>query len=124
MLLGGSAIRRLRSAMLDTQDEGPDIARLAAFLAAMSNINRLGILHALREGEKPVHVLVDELGLSQSALSQHLKILRAHEIVSRRQQAQQSFYSIRRDVGSQLISTLTEMLQSRRKRPPKLPSDG
>ena len=50
-------------------------------LKAMANEWRLMILCQLAEGEKTVSELRGTLGLSQSALSQHLAILRREKIV-------------------------------------------
>jgi DNA-binding transcriptional ArsR family regulator len=57
-------------------------------LKAMANEWRLIILCQLSEGEKTVSELQGILGLSQSALSQHLAVLRREKIVSARKDAQ------------------------------------
>ena len=48
----------------------------AGLLSAMANPKRLMILCSLVKGEVPVGVLATQVGLSQSALSQHLSKLR------------------------------------------------
>ncbi|MBT8491904.1 MAG: metalloregulator ArsR/SmtB family transcription factor, partial [Deltaproteobacteria bacterium] len=53
-------------------------------LKAMANEWRLMILCQLAEGDKTVSELQAILGLSQSALSQHLAILRREKIVNSR----------------------------------------
>ena len=57
-------------------------------LKAMANEWRLMILCQLSEGEKTVSELQHLLGLSQSALSQHLAILRREKIVRSKKHAQ------------------------------------
>lgn len=66
----------------------------ADLLSAMSNAKRLLILCNLVDGEMPVGRLAKTVGLSQSALSQHLAKLRARNLVSTRRDAQTIFYSI------------------------------
>jgi len=66
----------------------------AQLMTAMANSKRLMILCSLSEGEKPVGMLARKVGLSQSALSQHLAKLRALDLVSTRRDAQTIYYSI------------------------------
>ena len=63
-------------------------------LKAMSNEHRLLILCQLVPGEKSVGELVRLVGLSQSALSQHLARLRRYNLVRTRRDAQTIYYSI------------------------------
>ena len=60
----------------------------------MANPNRLIILCQLAEGEKSVGELESVVGLSQSALSQHLGVLRQQGVVTTRRSAQSIFYSL------------------------------
>ena len=66
----------------------------SALLKAMSNEHRLLILCQLVPGEKSVGELVRLIGLSQSALSQHLARLRRDNLVRTRRDAQTIYYSI------------------------------
>lgn len=66
----------------------------ANLLKAMSNDKRLIIMCALFKGEKCVGELEDIVGLSQSALSQHLARLRRDGLVQTRRDAQTIFYSL------------------------------
>jgi DNA-binding transcriptional ArsR family regulator len=56
---------------------------------------RRQILDLLRDGERPVGDLVDELDLSQPAVSKHLKVLRDAGLVEVRQDAQRRWYRLR-----------------------------
>jgi DNA-binding transcriptional ArsR family regulator len=56
---------------------------------------RRQILDALRSGERPVGALVDELGMSQPAISKHLRVLRAAGLVEVRIDAQRRLYRVR-----------------------------
>ena len=78
-------------------------------LKAMANEWRLMILCHLAEGEKTVSELQGLLGLSQSALSQHLAILRREKIVRARKQAQSVSYSLSGDEATRVMQTLHEV---------------
>jgi DNA-binding transcriptional ArsR family regulator len=78
-------------------------------LKAMANEWRLMILCQLAEGEKTVSELQALLGLSQSALSQHLAILRREKIVRSRKQAQSVSYSLAGDEATMVMATLHDV---------------
>ena len=78
-------------------------------LKAMSNKWRLMILCQLSEGEKTVGELQSLLGLSQSALSQHLAILRREKIVQPRKHAQSVSYSLSGDEATMVMTTLHDV---------------
>jgi DNA-binding transcriptional ArsR family regulator len=80
----------------------------AALLSAMANPKRLMILCNLVNGEVPVGVLANQVGLSQSALSQHLSKLRAQKLVKTRRDAQTIYYSS----NSQQVMTLLSALET------------
>ena len=64
-------------------------------LKALGNPKRLQVVYLLKKGEKKVGVLEEMLQISQSALSQHLAVLRAADIVSTRRVAQSVYYSLK-----------------------------
>jgi ArsR family transcriptional regulator, virulence genes transcriptional regulator len=80
----------------------------AALLSALANPKRLLILCNLVNGEVPVGVLANQVGLSQSALSQHLSKLRAQKLVRTRRDAQTIYYSS----NSAQVLTLLGALES------------
>ncbi|MFD0775588.1 ArsR/SmtB family transcription factor [Streptomonospora algeriensis] len=57
--------------------------------------NRRRILDVLRRGERPVGELVDRLGISQPAVSKHLRTLREAGLVESRSKAQRRLYRLR-----------------------------
>src|SRR5262245_6090127 len=69
-------------------------AELAA-LQVLAEPRRLQILDLLREGERPVGELVDRLGVSQPAVSKHLRVLKQAGLVEARADAQRRLYRIR-----------------------------
>ncbi|WP_427928689.1 ArsR/SmtB family transcription factor [Agrobacterium cavarae] len=87
-----------------------DQANVAAgLLSAMANPKRLMILCSLVEGEVPVGVLATQVGLSQSALSQHLSKLRAQRLVKTRRDAQTIYYSSTSDSVKKILASLEEI---------------
>lgn len=65
-------------------------------IKAIANATRLQIVQTLHKAkEMNVSALEKAIGLSQSALSQHLAIMRRADIVSTRRDAQQIFYSVK-----------------------------
>ncbi len=87
----------------ELQDKAVDAANL---LKSMSNESRLLILCNLAEGEKSVGELQELVELSQSALSQHLAVLRRDGLVSTRRSAQSIFYSLASEPAKAIMGTL------------------
>lgn len=79
----------------------------AALLRALGNEHRLLLLCLLIEhGELSVGAMQSQVGLSQSALSQHLARLRDDGLVSTRREAQTIFYRIEDARVDAVVSTL------------------
>lgn len=66
----------------------------AMVLKSISNKWRLLILCQLVKGEKSVGEMEELIPLSQSALSQHLAVLRRNKLVTTRRAAQMIFYTV------------------------------
>jgi len=60
----------------------------------LADPHRRAVLDALRTGERPVNDLVGLLGLTQSATSKHLRVLREAGLVRVRVSAQQRIYAL------------------------------
>ncbi|WP_020679829.1 ArsR/SmtB family transcription factor [Marinobacterium rhizophilum] len=84
-------------------------ARAARLMRALSNEHRLLILCYLQDRELSVSELNQCLSLSQSALSQHLAILRNDGLVQTRRESQTIFYSLHGDQAQRVIQTLHEL---------------
>jgi len=69
--------------------------RELAALQVLAEPRRLAILDLLRDGERPVGELVDQLRLSQPGVSKHLRVLRDAGLVEARPHAQRRLYRIR-----------------------------
>ena len=78
----------------------------ARLLKALANEKRLLLLCQLVEGERSVGELNANVDLSQSALSQHLAVLREDGLVSTRREAQTIFYSLSPGPAQRILETL------------------
>ncbi|NNU14804.1 helix-turn-helix transcriptional regulator [Parvularcula sp. ZS-1/3] len=81
----------------------------AGLLRTMGNPNRLMILCRLGGGELSVGALGEGFPLSQSALSQHLAVLRAEGLVATRKQGQSVYYRIANPGVVSIIETLASI---------------
>ena len=92
---------------MDVRDFEAHALEVAKNLRALGNERRLMILCKLVEaGEMTVGALVDAVGLSQSALSQHLARMRDENIVSFRRDSQTLWYRISDPRIEQLMAEL------------------
>ena len=70
-------------------------SQVAGVLKALANPHRLAILcHLAEVGESTVGALTEAIGLSQSALSQHLARMRQEDVVAFRRESQTLWYRI------------------------------
>ena len=95
--------------LLDTSRLEASAAKAAGLLRAMSNERRLMILCRLGDGEVQVAALQAAVGLSQSALSQHLAVLREEGLVTTRREGQAVFYRIADPAAVRVIATLVDI---------------
>ena len=73
----------------------PEIAlRVAELFRAFGDTSRVRIVFALLNGEVHVGALAAAVGLSESAVSHHLRGLRQLRLVRARKNGQQVFYSV------------------------------
>jgi ArsR family transcriptional regulator len=103
----------------DVAEFEKNAVEVANILRALANERRLMILCQLVEyGEATVGSLVQEVGISQSALSQHLSKMRDEGIVTFRRESQTIWYRIADQRIEQLFATLHSLFcrkSSRRK---------
>jgi len=101
---------RMEHAMQPLSPEKHEEAEIAAgFLSAMANPKRLLILDSLVKEEMAVGALANKVGLSQSALSQHLSKLRAQNLVSTRRDAQTIYYVVSSHHIELMLATLDSL---------------
>jgi DNA-binding transcriptional ArsR family regulator len=87
----------------------PKAEKAEAFLKALANKHRLMILCELHQGERSVGTLMSAVGLSQSALSQHLAKLREDNLVVTRRDAQTIYYALASDDASRIMAVLYDL---------------
>lgn len=68
--------------------------KAAELFAVLSTPIRLRIISALCQGEKNVGQLLDQIGVAQPNMSQHLNIMYRSGILGKRRQGAQMFYRI------------------------------
>ncbi len=71
-----------------------DYEPVTAFFKALANPVRAAIVDLLSRQEYTVSQLVDQLGLAQPLISQHLRILRNAHLVATRRRGQEIWYRI------------------------------
>ncbi|MDL2225025.1 metalloregulator ArsR/SmtB family transcription factor [Eubacteriales bacterium OttesenSCG-928-M02] len=81
----------------------------AKVFKAFCDENRLQILALLQSGEKCACVLLEDLHISQSTLSHHMKILCESGIVTGRKEGKWTHYSISANGASAAQSLLQEL---------------
>lgn len=87
-------------------EHAADAARL---LKTLGNEQRLLILCNLLEGPLSVNEINDRVDLSQSALSQHLAVLRAAGVVETSRQAQSVRYSLPSGPVTQVMALIQQI---------------
>ena len=101
--------------------------------AALADPTRRLILESLRRGEQPVGELVDAVGIHQSGVSRHLRILSESGFVTMRPEGQRRLYSLRlepfqelegwlapyRELWEARLDRFGRALEERRKKPTK-----
>jgi ArsR family transcriptional regulator len=105
------------SATLDIDTLKAKAGEAAALMRALGNERRLLILCQLAEGERSVSELQPFVGLSQSALSQHLAVLREEGIVAPRRDGQTIWYRIAEPAALKVVATLAEIFCPPRRKP-------
>jgi len=86
-----------------------DIDRASRSIKAMSHPLRLKILCTLGDSEVSVQDIVDQVGTSQSNISQHLAILRDKGILTSRKDANRVFYRVGDNRTLKLICMMREV---------------
>ena len=83
---------------------------LSKLFKGFADYSRLMIFYALLDGEKSVGELVEETGLSQSGISNHLKCLRECDLLQDRQENKFVYYNIKDDRARQIIQLAQQMM--------------
>ena len=83
----------------------------AKVFKALCDERRQRILELLHSGEKCACVLMEEMGMPQSSLSYHMKILCDSGIVTSREEGKWTHYQISRQGSEQAIQLLKEIME-------------
>lgn len=94
---------------MDVNEIEHNVTVAVNLLKALSNEKRLLIVCSLYKGEKNVGELEEIVGLSQSALSQHLARLRRDRLVNTRRDAQTIYYSLVDEATNEVLKCLYEI---------------
>jgi DNA-binding transcriptional ArsR family regulator len=105
--LNDSTVASLDAETLEMMKD--NAGKAAQLMKALGNESRLLILCYLDGKELSVTALNNCLDLSQSALSQHLAVLRKDGLVKTRRESQTIYYSLQGDTAKRIIHTLHEM---------------
>ncbi len=89
-----------------TKDMARHAGEAASMLKALAHRARLLVLCQLVEGERSVGDLQPLTGLSLSALSQHLAVLREMELVDTRRESQTIYYALREGPAVRVLDAL------------------
>jgi DNA-binding transcriptional ArsR family regulator len=85
------------------------IISVAKKLKVISNENRLQILYLIKDKELSVGKIEENMQLSQSALSQHLAILREYDLVKTRRLSQTIFYQLKDKQIAKLLEFMEQV---------------
>lgn len=91
-----------------------EIGQLAATFRLLGDASRLRILFHCLDGPKAVGDIAGSLGLSQTLVSHHLRLLRAARLVAGRRKARQIFYEL---ADGHVRDMLTDMAAHMREEP-------
>jgi ArsR family transcriptional regulator len=79
-------------------------AQVAELFRALSDTSRVRVIASLAEGETNVGKLAEAIGLSESAVSHHLRILRQMRLVRADKRGREVFYSLDDDHVADLFA--------------------
>lgn len=98
--------------MIDIENMQAQAQSMAQLLKTMAHPARLMVLCQLSDGEQGVSTLQENSALGQSAFSQHMAVLREHELVSTRKEAQQVFYRLADKRAKVILAALQDICQA------------
>ena len=78
--------------------------RVSELFRTLGSPVRVALVSLLTDGERCVHELVDALGLPQPLVSQHLRVLREADLVSRTRRGREVAYVLRDDHVAHIVA--------------------
>jgi ArsR family transcriptional regulator len=94
-----------------------DYTRAARLFHALSDEIRLEVIDLVRDGERCVCELTDELDIAQPRLSWHLKTLKDAGILTDRREGRWVYYALARESFDEVEAALSAMKPSARRLP-------
>ena len=95
-----------KSGRLDEAAMRRHVGSAARLVRSLANPHRLMVLCTLSAGEMSVTELNQRVPLSQSALSQHLAVLRKEGLVCTRREAQTIYYAVQEGPAMEIVRLL------------------
>ena len=99
--------------VINLSEKEEDIVRATNALKAMAHPLRLKILCALQDEELPVLEIVQQVGSSQSNISQHIDILRTKDIVESRRDGNKILCKVKDREILKLVANMQEVFCSK-----------
>jgi DNA-binding transcriptional ArsR family regulator len=103
------ALKTKAEVRLDFNAMQQNATEAVTLLKSLANDSRLMIVCVLTEGELSVGQLNQRIHLSQSALSQHLAVLREQGLVKTRRESQTIYYRLSESPAMSVIGLLHEV---------------
>ncbi len=94
---------------MDEKNFYKNIAEATSLMKTLANSNRLSVLCQLSSEEKCVNDLLTQLSISQSALSQNLKIMKDEGLIDCRRDGNQIFYFVNNPAVKKILQLLHDM---------------
>jgi DNA-binding transcriptional ArsR family regulator len=83
----------------------------AGIFQALAHPTRIAIIELLGNRELSAGDLIEELGMEQANVSQHLAVLRSRQLVVNRKSANQVFYSVRDPILLEVLALMRTYFQ-------------
>jgi DNA-binding transcriptional ArsR family regulator len=87
-----------------------DLNLKVKFIRGFGDKTRIQILECIKDKEKTVSQIVEEVQASQSSISQHLGCLKECGLIVGRQEGKYMFYSLRNEKVKQLLNMFDDVL--------------
>lgn len=106
-------MRKIEYSYVTIIDAMPDSLRRfkADVFQALAHPTRIAIIELLGSRELSAGELIEELGMEQANVSQHLAVLRSRQLVANRKAGNQVFYSVRDPILLQVLALMRSYFQ-------------
>lgn len=102
------------TSQFNTEPAGAELSDLTDFFKVLGDPTRIRILFRLYDAEVSVSRLAADLGMSDSAVSHQLQVLRASGLVKKRREGKAGFYRLADDHVRSIIAQGREHIAERR----------